>query len=166
MTDDADRRGLVRLDEIVEVVERIRPANGRSRKKMRQMLALRVPDIADRESPLEDFVLAALVKFRLPTPIAQYPVMVGGRLRRIDLCYPDGCLALEAKGFQWYKQRTTFDRDALRGNELQLAGYRVLSFTSAFSDWQIATQVAEALGLPAPGRKPPLTFSEWTRRQR
>jgi hypothetical protein len=166
MTDDAVRRGLVSLDEMVEVVERIRPANGRSRKKMRQMLGLRLPGIADRESPLEDFVLAALVRFGLPMPVAQYPVMVGGRFRRIDLCYPDSSLALEAKGFQWYKQRTTFDRDALRGNELQLAGYRVLSFTSAFSDGQIATQVAEALGLPVPVRKAPLTFSEWSRRER
>ena len=42
ITDDALRRGLLNLDDLVEVVERVSPANGRSRKKMRAMLERRV----------------------------------------------------------------------------------------------------------------------------
>ena len=71
-------------------------------------------------------------------------------------------LALEALGFEFHGWRARWDDDALRGNDLQLAGFRVLQFTSAFTDRQIAQQVAEALGRScenAPG--PDLTFSEW-----
>jgi hypothetical protein len=83
--------------------------------------------------------------------------------RRIDCCYPDDWLALEALGFEFHGLRARWDDDALRGNDLQLAGFRVLHFTSAFTDRQIAEQVAEALGRrceAAPG--PDVTFSEWS----
>ena len=93
----------------------------------------------------EDFVLAAIVRFGLPMPVAEHPIVFEGQPRRIDLAYPDEWLALEAKGLRWYRMRTVFDRDAIRGNALQLAGFRVLSFTSAFTDWAIACQIAAAL---------------------
>ena len=45
-----------------------------------------------------------------------------------------------------------------------VAGWRVLEFTSAFTDWQIATQVARALGLEPPAMQGnALTFAEWKR---
>jgi len=164
MVDDAVRRHIVTLDELVEVIERVPPANGRSRRKMRTVLERRLPGVEERESDLEDFIVAAVVRFDLPLPVAQHPVVHEGRLRRIDLCYVDDWLALEAKGFKWYRERSTFDRDNLRGNELQLAGFRVLSFTSAFTDLHIAQQVAAALHLPQPDAKRPRTFAEWSRR--
>jgi hypothetical protein len=163
MTDDAVRRRIMRLDDLAEIVERLRPANGRSRRKMRIVLERRLPGVEDRESDLEDFVLAAIVRFDLPMPEAQRPIDFDGQRRRIDLCYENEWLALEAKGFRWYKARTEFDRDALRGNELQLAGFRVLSFTSAFTDLDIAGQIAAALHLPPPAELPPRTFAAWQR---
>jgi hypothetical protein len=163
MADDAVRRRIMRLDELAEVVERLRPAAGRSRRKMRIVLERRLPGVEERESDLEDFVVAAIVRFDLPTPVAQMPIEFNGQRRRIDLCYPDDWLALEAKGFKWYRERTVFDRDALRGNELQLAGFRVLSFTSAFTDWEIACQIAEALQRPTPPHRAPSTFADWKR---
>ncbi len=165
MADDAVRRRIMTLDALAEIVERLRPAPGRSTRKMREVLARRLPGVEDRESDLEDFLLASILRFRLPMPIAQHEVLYEGQLRRIDLCYPDDWLALEAKGFRWYRLRSVWDRDALRGNELQLAHFRVLSFTSAFTDWQIATQVAEALGLPRPAWQQPHTFADWSRRR-
>ena len=66
-----------------------------------------------------------LIRFQLPPPVPQYRIEFKGQQRRIDLCYPDDWLALEAKGFQWYRMRSVWDRDALRGNELQLAQFRV-----------------------------------------
>jgi hypothetical protein len=163
MSDDAVRRQLTTYDRLAAIVERLPAAPGRSRRKMSEVLGRRLPGIESRESLLEDFVFAALVRFRLPVPVPQYEIVIDGQLRRIDLCYPDDRLALEAKGFQWYRTRSGWDRDQLRGNELQLAGFRVLSFTSAFTDWQIAVQVAEALQLPAPAHGSPQTFSEWCR---
>ena len=64
----------------------------------------------------------ALRRFGVRPPLAQYRVTVGGRPRRIDHCYPDLRVALEAKGYEYHGQRERFDDDALRGNELLLAG--------------------------------------------
>ena len=125
------------------------------------MLELRVAATESLESVLEDFVYDAIRRFELPLPVLQYRIVVNGKNRRIDLCYPDRWLALEAKGFEFRRSRSGFDADALRDNELQLAGFRVLSFTAAFTDLQIARQVAAALGLPAPRPQSPLTFAEW-----
>jgi hypothetical protein len=72
-------------------------------------------------------------------------------------------VGLEAKGFEYHSGRARFDDDALRINELRLAGWKMLEFTSAFTDWQIARQVARALGLPEPSPKAQLTFAEWKR---
>jgi very-short-patch-repair endonuclease len=130
------------------------------------LLSRRDAGVGKRESTLEDFVFDAMRRFRLPVPTAQYPIWLNGRERRIDLCYPDVKLAIEAKGFGPHQTRSAFDADALRGNKLLLAGFRVLEFTSAFTDWQIAAQVAAALGAAKPTKpRTALTFYEWRRRR-
>ncbi len=161
LTDEALRLRMTSLGRIQATAQRLRRAPGRSPRNVATMLALRVADTEQRESVLEDFVYAALLRFGLPLPVPQYRVVLNGRERRIDLCYPDRWLALEAKGFEFRRSRAGFDGDALRDNELQLAGFRVLSFTAAFTDLQIAQQVASALRLAAPRPRPPLTFAEW-----
>jgi hypothetical protein len=107
-----------------------------------------------------------LRRFKLPLPTAQHEVRVKGRTRRIDHCYVERKLAIESIGFDPRRQRAKFDDEAQRGNQLQLAEFRVLQFTSSFTDWQIACQVAEALGLPAPARpRRPLSFLAWCERR-
>jgi very-short-patch-repair endonuclease len=141
---------------------RLPAAPGRSPKKLFEMLARRLPDAEQRESRLEDFVFEALHRHQLALPACQHVVWYRAKKRRIDCCYPDASLVLEAQGFDVHGRRGQFDADALRGNELQLAGFRVLEFTSAFTDRQIAEQVAAALDLPQPpvvGE--PLTFAAW-----
>src|SRR4051794_13929663 len=166
MIDDALRRRITTFARLVEVTERLRPAPGRSQKKMFSLLARRDEDTARRESYLEDFVFEALRRFRLPLPEPQSKVVVDGKERRIDLCFGAHWLALEAIGFDPRRQRAKFDAEALRGNELQLAGFKVLEFTSAFTDWQIASQVARALGVAEPAKPARLrTFLEWCDRR-
>ncbi len=166
MIDDALRRRLTTIARLIEVTERLPPAPGRSQKKMRALLARRDDTVAERETFLEDFVFEALRRFGLPLPEAQFKIVVDGKDRRIDLCYGDHWLALEAIGFDPRRQRAKFDAEALRGNELQLAGLKVLEFTSAFTDWQIASHVARALGILEPRRpRNPLTFLEWCHRR-
>jgi len=166
MVDEALRRRLTTIVRLQRAVDRLAPAPGRSAKKMNLVLQSRDGTVADRESILEDFVFDALVRFGLPLPVPQYRVTLDGRERRIDLCYPKRWLALEAQGFETHGLRHRFDDDALRGNELQLAGFRVLEFTSAFTDWQIASQVARALDAEVPPQPAiPLTFAEWTARR-
>lgn len=163
MTDEALRRGLTTIARIAYVAERLGRAPGRSPKKVAEMLDRRLPGLETRESPLEDFVFDALRRFGVRPPLPQHAVTVGGRQRRIDHCYPDLRVALEAKGYEYHGRRARFDDDALRGNELLLAGYRVLTFTSAFTDLQIARQVAAAIGDPPPRPRRAISFEEWKR---
>jgi hypothetical protein len=164
ITDEAVRAKLTTLEAVQEVSLRLGRAPGRSPRKIALMLGRRVPGTADRESVLEDYVFDALRRFDVPLPVAQLAVHVAGKERRIDLGYASESLALEAKGFDVYRMRKKFDEFTVRGNELKLAGWRVLEFTSAFTDWTIAAQVAEALGCPIPPRPlRALTFAEWKR---
>ena len=161
LVDDFVRRGLTTFAEIRRTSERLGRAPGRSPKNIAKLLDARLPL---GESVLEDFVAHALKRFGLPLPTMQHEVVVAGRTRRIDFCYVEKSLALEPKGWEFRQFRSKFDDDALRENELVLAEYRVLTFTSAFTDWKIASQVAEALGLPQPKTPDhPLTFAEWNR---
>jgi very-short-patch-repair endonuclease len=165
LTDDALHRHITSLGRIRASAMRLPAAPGRSPKKLFEVLARRLPDADQRESRLEDFVFEALHRHRLGLPACQHLVWYRGKRRRIDCCYPDALLALEAQGFDVHGRRSQFDADALRGNELQLAGFRVLEFTSAFTDRQIAQQVAEALGLPQPPNVgETLTFAAWLHR--
>jgi hypothetical protein len=167
MVDHAIRNKLTTLIRLREATNRLCPAPGRSRRKMLQVLDARDEQFTDRESVLEDFVYEAIARFGLPLPVPQHKVVVNGHERRIDLCYPDSMLALEPKGFDRRRERTRFDDDALRENELAIVGFDVLTFTSAFSDWKIAAQVAAKLGLPVPPRpERQLSFAEWNRRRK
>jgi hypothetical protein len=159
LVDDALRRRLTSIARLYGASARLKQAPGRSPKRLAEVLQTRTPG---SESHLEDFVLDAITRYGLPAPVRQHPVLVGGRERRIDICYPLVTLALEALGFEYHGMRSRFDEDALRGNELLLAGYRLLEFTSAFDDWTIASQVARALDLPAPRRiEPVIDFATW-----
>jgi len=162
IVDEALRRRLTTLERLHDATERFCPAPGRSSRTMGEVLRRRTTGAEAAESELEVFVFDALVRFGLPLPHAQFEVVVDGRKRRVDFCYSEELLALEPKGFNFHGQRARFDDDALRGNALVLAGYRVLEFTSAFTDWQIAVQVAAALGLEVPPRPSRAkTFATW-----
>jgi very-short-patch-repair endonuclease len=163
ITDDAIRRGLTSYVAIVACLERLPRAPGRSPKTMHEMLGSRLPEFGRRESWLEDFVFDALCRYDLPLPRTQVEVMLPSGRRRLDKCYVDRKLVLESDGFDPHSKRKTFDDDRKRNNELLLAGYRVLHFTSEFTDYQIACTVARALGVsvprPAPGG--PQSFKQW-----
>jgi hypothetical protein len=166
MVDEALRRKLTTPARLREATTRLCPAPGRSLKKMVRILNARDERHVDRESLLEDFVYESIARFDLPLPVPQHRVTVEGRERRIDLSYPERMCALEAKGFDRRRDRERFDDDALRENELLLLGWSVLTFTSAFSDWKIASQVARQLGLPVPARpRKPLSFIDWARKR-
>jgi hypothetical protein len=147
LIDDALRRRLTSYTRLWRVHERLPLAPGRSPKRLEAVLVARTPGIADRESELEDRVYEVIRTAGLPLPVPQHRVVVGGRKRRIDLAYPEHRLAIEADGFDTHRTRSAFDDDRLRGNEMVLAGYRPLHFTSRMTDEQIADHVRRALTL-------------------
>ncbi|HUF84003.1 MAG TPA: hypothetical protein VMQ81_05350, partial [Acidimicrobiia bacterium] len=104
------------------------------------------------ESGLEMRILRAIVGADLPEPVQQHWVRLNGQRRRIDLAYPDLKLAIEVDGWRDHGPRSAFDSDRVRENELEIAGWDRLHFTSAFSDRAIAETVAAKLATL--GRKP------------
>jgi hypothetical protein len=163
LADDAVRRGLTSPGAIVQCLEKLPWAPGRSPNAVREMLAARLPEFGLRESLLEEFVFDSLRHYDVPLPLTQVWVQLASGPRRLDKCYVDELLVLESDGFEFHSGRGAFDDDRRRNNELVLAGYRVLHFTTEFTDHEIACTVARALGHPAPepAREGPQPFKRW-----
>jgi len=162
LVDDALRMGITFLHRILDCLERLPRAPGRSPATVREVLASRAVDFEPSESLLEQFVLDAIRGHGLPSPRAQVWIELPSGPRRLDHCYERGRLVIESDGFGPHSTRTAFDDDRRRSNELVLAGYRILHFTTDFTDWEIASTVAEALGIPVPNASEgPKLFKQW-----
>lgn len=145
--DDALRRKLFTLAELAQCAGRLDHGRGRRRiVPLRPVLADRLPGYDPGGSQRELDVVGVLVRGGLPVPRQQYPVSVGGRHRFLDYAYPDEMVGLEFDGFAEHGLiRTTFDDDRLRGNDLAVAGWLMLHFTSNSPAGHIVRRTAEAL---------------------
>jgi hypothetical protein len=65
----------------------------------------------------------------LPLPVLQYEIEVGGRRRRLDAAWPGLRVAVEVDGFASRVNRTRFQDDRSRQNDLVRSGWTVLRFT-------------------------------------
>lgn len=81
------------------------------------------------ESELEARVVALVEESGLPTPVRQRGVVVAGRVRRLDFCWPDRRVVLEADGYAWHAGLEAFERDRRRNNALVARGFKVLHWT-------------------------------------
>lgn len=142
--DDAMRKLFMRLDDLRACVSGLPPAPGRRPSRIKAVLAKRLPGYDPGESGLEMRVLRAIVAHGLPEPVQQHKVRISGRNYRIDLAYPEYGIAIEVDGWEHHSSRSAFDGDRARENDLVVAGYRVLRFTSAFTDRQIG-EATEAI---------------------
>jgi very-short-patch-repair endonuclease len=143
--DDALRRRLVGMRTITRVA---RALDGRGRRRStvtRAVLERRQAGFHPGDSEPEVRIAQLLVAAGLPAPVHQHRVQVNGRTRRLDLAYPEWMVAIEYDGWAYHSQRTAFDADRTRGNELELLGWTVLRFTSASSDDAIVATVTAAL---------------------
>lgn len=144
--DDAVRRGLLRTEDLAACVERLPPVGRRRLAAVRDVLADRVPGYRPVANDWERWLAEVLRRARLPAPVHQHPVDVGGRRRFLDFAYPAERVGLEFDGFAEHGLlRSTFDDDRARDNDLRLAGWLVLHFTSRSSPTDIAGTVSRAL---------------------
>jgi hypothetical protein len=145
MTDYAMRDGTLRLDDLRMCVAGLPPAPGRHPTRIERVLQRRLPGYDPGESGLEMRFARAIVGGGLPEPVQQHPVSVGGRHYRIDLAYPEQKIAIEIDGWEYHRNRSAFDDDRSRSNDLVVAGWHVLRFTSSTSDTQAVATVIAAL---------------------
>ena len=167
LVDDVVFAKIATTSEIAVMSERLPRAKGRSKKKLRVVLANR-GDLDEYESQLEAFVFDALRRWRVELPEAQARVTASGNSYRLDGFYDrTPPIALEADGWSIRRRRSKFDADRQKDRDLRNAGFVVLRFTSADTDWRIASEVAKALGADVPPEPPSggMTYHEWKRRR-
>jgi hypothetical protein len=125
----ADKRprwpGIRRLSEVVEAVEPL------------------------SESPMETRLRLLLLDAGAPPLTAQYTIRDGrgGVIGRVDLAYPQWCIAIEYEG-DHHREKAQFRRDVTRLNALRAAGWIVLRFTAddvMHHPVRVVQQVADAV---------------------
>jgi very-short-patch-repair endonuclease len=149
IVDDALRRGLLTIEELRRVYEDVCGKGHRKTTVVRAILLARLPGYAPGGSDLENRVLRWVEQAARPHRIErQHPVVVGGRRRHLDGAIVDLRIAIEVKGFDPHgTMRTVFDDDAVRENELELAGWLVLRFTARATRAQVRDAVVRAIAV-------------------
>lgn len=148
VVDDALRRKLLTVAELAACTGRLDHGGGRTLVPMRGVLADRLPGYDPGANDRELGVVGVLLRGGLAAPVQQYRVVVDGRERFLDFAYPDEKVGLEFDGFAEHERiRSTFDDDRLRGNDLAVAGWLMLHFTSNSTPSHIVDRTAQALAL-------------------
>jgi very-short-patch-repair endonuclease len=111
---------------------------------LRAVLEAREPGYHPGDSDREVDLARVLVEAGLPPAVPQHQVAVGGTVYLLDLSYPLVRLAIEYDGWDTHRTRSAFDHDRRRANALALAGWTLLSFTSASDRREIAATAAAA----------------------
>jgi len=131
--DDALRRELTTLPDLVHVADRIAKRGRAGSSLFRSMLAERTPDDVVPESAPERLLARALVEQNLTRPHLQYVVRdaAGDFVARVDLAYPDDRILIEYESFEHHTGTLALVRDSARRNALIELGFVVLSATVA-----------------------------------
>jgi very-short-patch-repair endonuclease len=145
--------GLVSIEDVHGTVAEHAGRGRRGVGVLRAVLGDRVlVDAAD--SRVEERLARVLADHGVSLPEHHHVVRLDrGIVAELDYAYPDKRVALEVDGYGVHlRSRETFEYDRDRQNELEIAGWRVLRFTSralAGEPERVASQVARMLTLRA-----------------
>lgn len=151
------RRGLTSLQHLSDRLEELACPGRRGAGKLRRVLRERDPALAPTESELESLLWQLIVRANLPLPERQYSIYdADGFIGRVDFCYPEERLVVEAIGLSWHSGSKVL-ADSERRMRLVLAGWRVLEFA-----WRdvvrrrgvVARRIAAALSATVVGNRP------------
>lgn len=135
----------MRLEDLRERVGRSRSAPGRSMKRLRIVLAARIPGYDPGESELEGRIARIIDRAGLERPAQQHRVGMGSDRYRIDFAWPDRKLYLEGNGFGFHQLSSDLDNDAVRQNNLVLDGWTPIEITWRMPDALIADTIRRFL---------------------
>lgn len=134
LVDQFLRTNTMELEDLRDRVGRLRPAPGRSMKRLRIILAARIPGYDPGESELEGRIARIIDRAGLLRPTQQHRVRLDKDRYRIDFAWPDRKLYLEGNGFGFHRLSSDLDSDATRQNTLVLAGWTPIEITWRMSD--------------------------------
>ena len=121
IADAALRQERFTRDELAKAVEAIRG----DRNAPRARSAFAMVD-ARSESVLESLCRVTLMEAGIAPPDLQTRIETPSGAVRVDFCWPEQRVVLEAEGFLTHGQRDALARDCVRGNGIVLAGYTLL----------------------------------------
>ena len=152
--DDALRRRLLKVDDLVRAVAVVPMAGRRKTEPIRRALGERAPGFHPGESPPEVNVLKVLRRSSYPEPVPQYEVSVEGRTYRLDFAWPVTLHALEYEGLAFHGpgNASAFHADRARTRALQRAGWTVWPITSRTSRSELLA-IAEVATSAAPAQQ-------------
>ncbi len=128
--DDARLRKLVDWEDLYTVYRRHSRQGRTSCGPFRLMLDRHLGEETMSRSGWNRLVQALLVENGLPKPELEYPVRgPRGFAADLDLAYPERRLGIELDSATWHLNRTSFENDPRRRNEIQNLGWSVLNFT-------------------------------------
>lgn len=142
-----DLGGVLPLDEFEDMLDRallskaVRPHRLETRARelraprrsgcavVLKLLETRHPEVANADVLWEAQVLRVLDRFGVPRPRVNFPVRIGGQMRKLDLAWPDHKVFGELDGFAVHAQRRVFDDDRVRQNLLVADDWRPFRLT-------------------------------------
>ncbi len=104
------------------------------------------------ESELEARVFECLEEAGLPRPRRQRGAQVAGRRYRLDFCFVEQQVIIEADGYATHSSAEAFERDRARNNRLTARGFRVLHWTWDALETRPAELLAELRAMLAAPR--------------
>ncbi len=102
-----------------------------------ELLDERDPGVHLARNVWEAKVLRVVRDLGMPSPKVNHRVRVGGRVRYLDLAWPEAKVAVEFDGFVPHSTRRVFDDDRARQNDLVAAGWIVFRITKAMLSGEI-----------------------------
>jgi hypothetical protein len=153
---DALRRGVTTIDELCTCFEELAGRGRRRIAHLRPLLADRVHGFHPGANDGELRVVQWVVEAGLPRPAQQVWVVAEGKRYCLDYAYPAWKVGFEWDGWDDHGMRQAFDYDRARRNDLELAGWLMLQFTSRMERNVVVDRVAKALaqrGVPTSVRE-------------
>ena len=143
-------QGLTSLGEMWRLYEEQWTRGRRGIAILKSFLSVRTPGNAPDDSELERVLDGIIRDFALPEPSRQVWINLISSRIRVDYCYPDSRLIIEADSYAFHSDREAFESDRARDNELQALGWRILRFTWAqlrFEPADVAAMIGKHLAL-------------------
>jgi very-short-patch-repair endonuclease len=95
-----------------------------------ELLDARDGGVRNARNVWEATVVRIVRRLGLPSPSVNHRVRVGGKVRYLDLAWPEAKVAVEFDGFVPHSTRRVFDDDRARQNDLVADGWTVFRVTS------------------------------------
>jgi hypothetical protein len=125
--DEFLRRRLTSLRQLTEALDRLGRRRGTS--QLREIVHRYEDGECATESELEAVALDVIDSAGLPRPTKQRPVVIDGRLRRLDFIYAAERVVIEADGRKTHDNDDAYEDDRERDNALIARGWYVLRWT-------------------------------------